>query len=108
MDVNQPTGTLSKDEALALRYGNGAEPKAGPWNDVIATLLSHRSVRGFLPDALPDGTLETLIAAAQSASTSSNLQTWSVVSVTDPAKKSALAKIASGQKHIEQCPLFLV
>lgn len=108
MDVNQPTGTASQAEALALRYGSGAEPAPGPWNDVIATLLSHRSVRGFRPDALPDGTLETLVAAAQSASTSSNLQTWSVVAVTDPAKKAALAKIANNQKHIEQCPLFLV
>jgi nitroreductase len=108
MDVNHPTGTQSQAEALALRYGHGAEPAPGPWNDVIATLLSHRSVRGFLPDVLPEGTLETLVAAAQSASTSSNLQTWSVVAVTDPAKKAALAKIANNQKHIEQCPLFLV
>jgi nitroreductase len=108
MDVNQPTGTVSQAEALALRYGNGAEPAAGPWNDVIATLLSHRSVRGFLPDALPDGTLESLVAAGQSASTSSNLQTWSVVAVTDPVRKAALAKIANNQRHIEQCPLFLV
>jgi nitroreductase len=108
MDVNQPTGTASQAEALALRYGSGGEPAPGPWNDVIATLLSHRSVRGFRPDALPAGTLETLVAAAQSASTSSNLQTWSVISVSDPAKKAALAKIANNQKHIEQCPLFLV
>jgi nitroreductase len=108
MDVNHPTGTHSRADALALRYGTEAEPTNGPWNDVIATLLSHRSVRGFLPDALPAGTLETLIAAAQSASTSSNLQTWSVVAVTDPAKRAALAKIASNQKHVEQCPLYLV
>jgi nitroreductase len=108
MDVNQPNGTQTQADALVRRYGDGAVPAAGPWNDVIATLLSHRSVRGFLPDALPDGTLETLIAAAQSASTSSNLQTWSVVAVTDSAKKAALAKLANNQKHIEQCPLFLV
>src|SRR5580698_3745569 len=108
MDVNHPTGTDSKSEALTLRYGGDAVPAAGPWNDVIATLLSHRSVRGFLPDALPEGTLETLVAAGQSASTSSNLQTWSVIAVTDAVKKAALAKIANNQKHIEQCPLFLV
>ena len=107
MDVNQ-SSTISQAQALNLRYGDGGEPVAGPWNEVIATLLSHRSVRGFLPDALPAGTLETLVAAGQSASTSSNLQTWSVVAVTDPAKKAAFAKIANGQKHIEQCPLFLV
>ena len=74
----------------------------------IALLLSHRSIRGYRPDALPAGTLETLIAAAQSAATSSNLQTWSVIAVTDPARKAALAKVAANQKHIEQCPLFLV
>ena len=94
--------------ALAARYGAGAKPKAGPWNDTIALLLSHRSVRGYKPDALPEGTLETLVAAAQSAATSSNLQTWSVVSVTDPAVRKEMAAIAGNQKHIEQCPLFLV
>ncbi len=108
MDVNA-SSTVSQAQALNLRYGDGGEPAVqGPWNDVIATLLSHRSVRGFLPDALPAGTVETLVAAAQSASTSSNLQTWSVVAVTDPAKKAAMAKIANNQKHIEQCPVFLV
>ena len=107
MDIS-PTTTLSKHDALALRYGADAAPDAGPWNDHIGLLLSHRSVRGYRPDALPEGTLETLIAAAQSAATSSNLQTWSVIAVTDPVKKAAMAKIAGNQKHIEQCPLFLV
>jgi nitroreductase len=94
--------------ALAARYGAGAEPKAGPWNETLALLLSHRSVRGFRPDAPPEGTLEALIAAAQSAATSSNLQTWSAVSVNDPATRRELAAIAGNQKHIEQCPIFLV
>ena len=107
MDVTQPI-TLTASDALALRYGAEASPAAGPWNEHIALLLSHRSIRGYRSDALPTGTLETLIAAAQSAATSSNLQTWSVVAVTDPDKKPALAKVASNQKHIEQCPLFLV
>ncbi len=108
MDVSVPTMMPPAAEALALRYGPDAVPAAGPWNEHIALLLSHRSVRGYRPDALPEGTLETLIAAAQSAATSSNLQTWSVIAVTDPDKKAALAKLANNQKHIEQCPLFLV
>ncbi|WP_431284461.1 NADPH-dependent oxidoreductase [Humitalea sp. 24SJ18S-53] len=98
---------LTPTEALGLRYG-AAVPPAGPWNQHIDLLLSHRSVRGFRADALPDGTLETLVAAAQSAATSSNLQTWSVVAVTDPERRAALAKLANNQKHITQCPLFLV
>ena len=96
-----------KAEALARRYG-AATPPAGPWNETIATLLDHRSVREFLPDPVPAGTLETLIAAAQSAATSSNMQLWSAIAVTDPAKRKVLAEIAGNQKHIEQCPLYIV
>jgi len=99
--------TEPKFAALAERYGADAVPQAGPWNEVIASLLTHRSVRGYTSDPLPAGTLETLIAAAQSAATSSNLQTWSVISIQDPATRAELAKIANNQKHIEECPLFL-
>lgn len=106
MDTAQNIG-LSQADALGLRYGADAIPAAGPWNDHIAQLLSHRSVRGYRSDALPEGTLETLVAAAQSAATSSNLQTWSVIAVTDPATKAEIARLSNGQKHIVQCPLFL-
>ena len=106
MDIASPISS-TQQAALAQRYG-AAVPDAGPWNEHIALLLSHRSVRGYRPDALPAGTLETLVAAAQSAATSSNLQTWSVIAVTDPAMKAELARLSNNQKHIEQCPLFLV
>ncbi|MCA0246891.1 MAG: nitroreductase family protein [Proteobacteria bacterium] len=94
-------------EALTRRYGADAVPPTGPWNETIAVMLNHRSVRSYKPDPLPPGTLETLIAAAQSAATSSNMQWWSAVAITDPEKKKVLAEIAGGQKHIEQCPLFI-
>jgi nitroreductase len=77
-------------------------------NATLETILSHRSVRAYRRDQLPAQTLELLVAAAQSASTSSNLQTWSVVAVEDNARKSRLAALAGGQNHIVQCPLFLV
>jgi nitroreductase len=35
------------------------------------------------------------------------MQWWSAIAVTDPSTKKALAEIAGGQKHIEQCPLFI-
>ncbi|MBB6251066.1 NADPH-dependent oxidoreductase [Nitrospirillum iridis] len=100
-------------ELLARRYGarRPLDPAAlGPdqWNEVLTGLLSHRSVRAYRPDPLPEGTLETLVAAAQSAATSSNLQAWSVVAVTDPARKSRFAAWSQNQAHIEQAPLFLV
>lgn len=98
---------LTQDALIDARYRGGAIA-AGPWNEVLATILAHRSVRAYLPDPLPVGTLERLVAAAQSASTSSNLQTWSVVAVEDPVLKARLAALGSGQKHIVQCPLYLV
>lgn len=79
-----------------------------PWNETLDTLLAHRSVRAYRPDALPDGTVELLVAAAQSAASSSNLQPWSVVAVEDPDRKARLAALAGNQKHIVQAPLFLV
>ena len=65
-------------------------------------------MRGFLSDPLPPGTLEALVAAAQSASSSSNVQAWTVIAIENAETKAALAKIASGQKHMEDCPLLLV
>ena len=101
--------TQTDDQALlAARYGAADRPAAGAMNDVIRSLMAHRSVRAYLPATLPDGTLQTLIAAAQSAATSSNMQYWSVVAVTDPATKAVMADVARGQDHIRQCPLLLV
>ncbi len=106
MDSLAPAPDAQK-EALRRRYGPSCVPASGPWNEVIATLLDHRSVRGYKPDPVPPGTLETMIAAAQSAATSSNMQWTSVIATTDPAKKKVLAEIAGNQKHIEECPLYL-
>jgi nitroreductase len=106
MDALAPGGSKDKSEALVRRYG-ATIPPAGPWNETIASMLDHRSVRGYKPDPVPPGTLETLIAAAASAATSSNMQWWSAIAVSDPAKKKVLAEIAGNQKHIEQCPLYI-
>lgn len=98
-------------DALTRRHG-GADAshdriveRAAP---VLETLLAHRSVRAYLPDALPPGTLETLVAAAQSAATSSNLQAWSVVAVEDDARRARLSEWVGGQAHVRVAPLFLV
>ncbi|MEO9326785.1 NADPH-dependent oxidoreductase [Gordonia aurantiaca] len=77
-------------------------------NDVLAVQLAHRSVRRFLPDPVTDDTLHAIIAAAQSAPTSSNLQPWSVIAVRDPARRSRLATLAGNQGFIARAPLFLV
>lgn len=108
MALHDPDHDPAADAALDARYGAGHATPPILWNDVIARLLDHRSVRAYKADPLPDALLPTLIAAAQSASSSSNLQLWSVVAVTDPAKRARLAELAGGQKHIVQAPLILV
>lgn len=95
-------------DLLFLRYGDRAFNPDLPVNEVLNVLLSHRSIRNYRPDALPEGTLEALIAAAQSASTSSNLQTWSAIAVEDPDRKAQLSLLAGDRVYIRQCPLFLV
>lgn len=104
----QPAGTDAVLQALTARYGNDLPEVGDAWNGVLANLLTHRSVRAYRPDPLPPRTVETLVAAAQSAPSSSNLQTWSVVVVEDQARKARLAEFAGGQKHIVEAPLFLV
>ncbi|PWY84356.1 nitroreductase [Aspergillus eucalypticola CBS 122712] len=81
---------------------------SNPPTSALSTILSHRSCRAFLPFKLPEGTLETLITAAQSGSTSSLLQTWDVIAIQDPEHKSNIATLAADQDFIRQAPLFLV
>lgn len=97
-----------REKLVRARYRESAAAEGLLWNDTLALLAAHRSVRAYTPDPLPEGTLETLVLAAQSAATSSNLQTWSVVAVTDPARKAVLSEVTGGQKHILQAPLMLV
>jgi len=94
--------------ALERRYASQHRPGHIFWNGVIATQLAHRTVRSYRPDPLPEGTLETLIAAAQSAASSSNLNLWSAVAVTDRAARAKLAVLAGSQRHIEEAPLILL
>lgn len=96
------------NELLRERYGIGDFNLDIDWNDSLTTILSHRSIRAYLSQPLPSGTLELLVAAAQSAATSSNLQTWSVVAVEDVERRGKLSQLAGNQAHIRQCPLFLV
>ena len=107
--VSRTMNDLSK--LLTQRYGKDAPDvplQAFDADPVLATLLAHKSVRRYKSDALPAGTLEMLGAAAQSAASSSNLQVWSVIAVTDPARKIEASKLCGDQDSIRQAPLFLV
>ncbi|UXS03818.1 NADPH-dependent oxidoreductase [Agrobacterium tumefaciens] len=112
MSVFDPARTIDlqqqQKQRVTNRYGTEADFSPPFWNDTIDVLLNHRTTRAYLPRPLPQGSLELLVAAAQSAPTSSNLQAWSVVAVEDNDRKARLADFTGGNAHIKQAPLFLV
>ena len=99
--------TQQRQQALEKRYGMQMPNVAGAdWPPLLsALLLEWRSTRAFLDLAVSDDELRTVVAAAQSAATSSNLQAWSVVTVREAALKARLAGLVGKQRHIEQAPL---
>lgn len=74
----------------------------------LSLLKNHRSIRHFLNKRIPDADIKAMITAAQSVSTSSNGQAFSIINVTDPEKKMKLAHYAGSQKQVESCSHFLV
>lgn len=77
-------------------------------NPTIDLLTSHRSIRKFKDTPLTNEQVQAIIESAQMASSSSNVQAYSIIGVTDPEMKKQLAELAGGQAYVEQCPLFLV
>lgn len=94
--------------ALASERYRNDQRLSGDWNETLDTLLSHRSVRNYLPKSVPDSVLHLAIAAAQSAPSSSNLQAWSVIAIEDEARKARLNAVAGTQRQIAQAPLLLI
>lgn len=92
----------SPAEAWRLRYGTD-----GPDLPDLGRFLNHRTVRRFRPEPIPESTMAGLVAAAQSAATSSNLQLWTVVSVQDPDRRERLVELCANQAQIRQAAWFL-
>jgi FMN reductase (NADPH) len=76
-------------------------------NPALDLIQAHGSCRHYRCDPLPAAVIESIVQAAQRASSSSNMQAYSVIAVTDDAKRAELARLCGEQKHIAQAPLFL-
>lgn len=103
--MTTPTSNAAK--LWQERYRNPSNSTQLISNPFIEQLLAHRSVRSYSQKPLPEGLIETLLAVAQSASTSSNLQVWSLLVVKDPARKERLAQIAQ-QPYVAKAPVILI
>ncbi|MDU5781295.1 MAG: oxygen-insensitive NADPH nitroreductase [Pantoea sp.] len=74
----------------------------------IDLLCSHRSIRAFTDQAIGAEQREAIIAAAQSASTSSFLQCSSIIRITDPALRQQLVTLTGGQQWVADAAEFWV
>lgn len=77
-------------------------------NPTIDLLLQHRSIRRYKADPIEPYLLDTLIRCGQAAPTSSFVQAYSIIRVTDKAKREAIAHAAGDQEWIKTAPEFLV
>lgn len=73
----------------------------------LTSLRSHRSVRRFTNEPVTDEELDAILSTAQRTSTSSNLQSYSVIVVRDQTRKEKLAALCGGQRQIADCSVFL-
>lgn len=89
------------DQYLSERYGAQPRPADLEWTPAVETMLAHRSVRAFTPTPLTERELATVIAAAQSAPTSSNLHLWSVIVIDDDALRARIMDLADSPNQSE-------
>ncbi|MEM6675085.1 MAG: nitroreductase family protein [Planctomycetota bacterium] len=78
-------------------------------NDAVLKLLgAHRSVRDYAPDPVDDDTIECAVAAAQCAATSSWIQGYHLIQVTDAKERERLAELTGGQRQVAESGAFFV
>lgn len=77
-------------------------------NPTLELLLAHRSVRAYRDTKLPERALDLILAAAQRAPTSSNLQSYSIVVVDDRALLEKMSRLCGTQRFVAECSVLLV
>lgn len=76
-------------------------------NETIRLLSSHQSIRKFTNQPVTEEQLKAIVTAAQWASSSSNVQAYSVIHVADQVKRQQISEWA-GMAHVVESPIFLV
>ena len=79
---------------------------AEPPHDPIAHLLAHRSIRRYRPDPVPDDVLRRILEAGVRASSSGNMQAYSIVVTRDRALRERLHAPHMGQDMVLEAPVL--
>ncbi|SDJ52886.1 oxygen-insensitive NADPH nitroreductase [Salimicrobium halophilum] len=77
--------------------------------EVIRTLIqSHRSIRRFKSEPVPQYIIDDLVESARWAPSSHNVQAYSIICIRDQDTKKNLQELCGNQSYIGQCPVFFV
>ncbi len=76
--------------------------------DAYLAVVSKREVRGYLPRAIPEETLEQIVQAGRASGSSRNRQPWRFVLITDTARLRALAGLVYRPANLERCAAAIV
>lgn len=77
-------------------------------NQVIETMLTHRSIRKYSQQPVSNEDLDTIIRSVQAAPSWVNGQHVTIISIKDPDKRKKMSELAGNQIHIIEAPIFLV
>lgn len=99
---------MSTGNSLQERYAGTLSTPSPPCNDTLETIIGGRSRRNYPPRDISRQTLDLLIAAAQSAPSSCNMQSWSVVAAIDRGAKARIRAITGNQAPVEEAPPPLI
>jgi len=71
------------------------------------TFMNHRSIRKYKSDPVPEELLRNILEAGTRASTTGNMQVYSVIVTTDPSLKAELAPCHFNQPMVVEAPVVL-
>ncbi len=71
-------------------------------------MAAHRTVRAFRSEAVPDEVVQRAVAAAQRAATSSWIQAYALIAVSDPTERQRLVELTGGQPQVAEAGAFYV
>lgn len=74
----------------------------------IDLIKSHRSIRKFTDQALSPDLLNSILEAGQSAATSSYVQAYSFIRITDPSMRAKLMELSGNQVYVATSAEFFV
>jgi nitroreductase len=74
---------------------------------MIEAIMNHRSIRKYKPDAIPTSILEEILRAGSRASTTGNMQVYSMIVTTNPELKEKLWEAHFRQDMVKTAPVHI-